>query len=129
MNSKQKSMQHLLDDVVTPESDCEHLGPNRTTLLEMVSQERARRKRTSTYLGTAAGACVCALVTLLLVQQSHWFQESPATPSTVHAVPAPPEPITIHEVNDKELLELLKDTPVALMEWPDGKHTLLVMER
>jgi hypothetical protein len=129
MNSKQKSMQRLLEDLVVPESGCEHLGPDRTTLLEMVSQERARRKRTRTCLGAAAGVGACALAAVLFVQQVHQPQEPLATPATAHAAPAPPPPITIHEVNDKELLELLKDTPVALMEWPDGKRTLLVMER
>lgn len=128
MNSKQKSMQRLLDAVVTPESDCGSLGPNRSAILEMVSHERARRRRIKRYLGAAAGVGGCALVALLFLQQSH-FQEPPTMPSLAYTAPAAPPPITIHEVDDKQLLELLKGTPVALMEWPDGKRTLIVMGR
>jgi hypothetical protein len=129
MNSKQKTMQRLLDDVVTPESDCGHLGPNRSTILEMVSREQTRRRRTKTMLGTAASAGACAAVALLLMRQPVPPQQPFPAKSTVDIAPSPAPPITIHEVNDRELLELLKDTPVALMEWPDGKRTLLVMER
>ncbi len=129
MNSKKKSMQRLLDDVVVPETDYGHLGPNRSAMLEMVSRERARRRRTKTILGAAAGAGACAVVASLFMWPFHSPHQPSPTESVVHAAPSPPRPITIHEVNDKELLELLKDTPVALMEWPDGKRTLLVMER
>jgi hypothetical protein len=129
MNSKQKSLQHLLDDVVTPQSDCGHLGPNRSTILDMVSHERARRRQARRCFGAASGAGVCAFVALLFMQQSPPPQELSVMPQTVQTAPTPPPPLTIREVDDKQLLELLKDSPVALMEWPDGKRTLLVMGR
>lgn len=129
MNSKQESLQRLLDDVVTPESDCGQLGPNRSTILEMVNHERTRRSRMRRCLGTAAGAGVCVLLALLFMQQSSPPQELSVMTQTVHTAPSPHPPLTIREVDDKQLLELLKGTPVALMEWPDGKRTLLVMGR
>lgn len=122
-------MQRLLDDVVTPESGCGHLGPNRSAILEMVGRERARRKRRKTILGVVAGAAGCALLAALLMWQAPARQQPTlAAPAVVDTAPAPP-PIMIHEVDDKELLELLKGTPIALMEWPDGSRTLLVVQR
>jgi hypothetical protein len=129
MNSKKKSMQRLLDDVVVPETDYGHLGPNRSAILEMVSRNRARRRRTKTILGATAGAGACAVVASLFFWPLHSPQQPSPTEPVVHAAPSPPPALTIQEVNDKELLELLKDTPVALMEWPDGKRTLLLTER
>ena len=129
MNPKQKSLQRLLDDVVVSEAGCEHLGPTRSALLEIVSQERTRRKHTRLALGTAVGASVCALVALLFLQRHDLPQRPSSPPQIVQTTPPPSDSLTIHEIDDKELLELLKGTPVALMEWPDGKRTLLVMER
>lgn len=122
-------MQRLLDDVVTPESDCGHLGPNRATILEMVSHEQGRRRRTRRCLGAAAGVGFCAMLALLFIRPSPLPQETSTMLSTVQTAPSPPPPLTIREVDDKQLLELLKGTPAALMEWPDGKRTLLVMGR
>jgi hypothetical protein len=129
MNPKQKSMQRLLDDVVIPESDCGHLGPDRSVILEMVSHERMRRRRTRRCLGVAAGAGICAVAALLFIQPSPLPHETSVVRPKVQTAPAPLPPLTIREVDDKQLLELLKDSPVALMEWPDGKRTLLVMGR
>ncbi|OAI55901.1 hypothetical protein AYO49_05070 [Verrucomicrobiaceae bacterium SCGC AG-212-N21] len=45
------------------------------------------------------------------------------------AQPAPPEPLVIQQVNDEQLLTLLQDTPAAIMVWPDGRRTLLVLDQ
>jgi hypothetical protein len=50
------------------------------------------------------------------------------------AVAPPPSPphassIVIHQVDDQQLLALLQDTPLALMEWPNGDRALMVIEQ
>ncbi|HSI62491.1 MAG TPA: hypothetical protein VLE43_05210 [Candidatus Saccharimonadia bacterium] len=126
MNPEEKKLQHLLDDVVPPTAEGAAWGPERSTIIAMVGRERARRKRMRIRMAAWCGSAV-ALAALLFT----WQSDPPQEKSIADAAPAPPSApaITIHQVDDKELLVLLKDAPVALMEWPDGRRTLLVVER
>jgi hypothetical protein len=86
----------------------------------MVRQERSRRHRA--YAAFAAVAMASAVMLML------W---QPVARKAVSAAASPPvpRPIVIDEVNDQQFLALLNGTPAALMEWPDGQRTLLVVER
>jgi|SRR6187551_1839787 hypothetical protein len=118
MNPHSQNLQELLDDVV-PASGLE-IGPDRAALRAMVRQERSRRHRARAMFAAVSIACAAMLL--------FW---RPASRETVPVSVGPPvaAPLVIHQVDDQQLLVLLKGTPAALMEWPDGQRTLLVMER
>lgn len=110
----------LLDDVVPSEG--EHCGPARSDLLAMVRRERMCRRQVRVVLGST-----CAL---LLVFGILWRPDVSVESPPSQAITAPAtRPVVIQEVDDRQLLSLLKDTPAALMEWPDGQRTLLVVGR
>jgi hypothetical protein len=111
-------MHSLLDDVLSTTGAGS--SPDRAAILKMVRQERSRRHRA---YATFAAVVMASIVMLIL-----WQPVSRETVSAVTSPPAP-RPIVIHEVDDQQFLALLNGTPAALMEWPDGQRTLLVVER
>jgi len=119
MNPNETNLQTLLDDVLP--SSGEHCGPSRADVSAMLRSERHRRRRLRT------GAAVLALLALVSVSLL-WRNERTARPSVVHA-PTKPASIIVQEVNDEQFLMLLQGMPAALMEWPNGERTLLVVEQ
>ena len=118
MNPNRDELRALLEDVLPATG--EHCGPSRAHLLDVVKRERSRRHRTRTILVTTAACLFAALVFI-------WPRSHP-TNAPLSAGPKAPTPIVIHEVNDQQLFALLKDTPVALVEWPNGERTLMIVE-
>lgn len=116
MNPASQKLQHLLDDVMP--TGGERCGPNRAALLAMVQRERSRRRR---FRMASSVAAIAALALLFL-----WQPVPVEEPAVVTDSPAP---LVIKQVNDQQLMALLQDTPAALMEWPDGSRTLLVVVR
>jgi hypothetical protein len=121
------NLQTLLDDLLPDAS-----GLDRAALLTMVREEHARRRRRR-ILAAASGTAALILLPLLAWrphrQESSPLIAAPVPPAPVMA-PAPPAPsIVIQEVDDRQFLALLQDAPAALMEWPNGERTLLVMQR
>jgi hypothetical protein len=117
MNPHSQNLQELLDDVV-PAAGAD-IGPDRTALMVMVRREHSRRRRARVMFAAVS----VAFAAMLLIWQS-----APWKSALVPAKPPVSVPIVIHQVDDQQLLVLLKGTPAALMEWPDGQRTLLVME-
>jgi hypothetical protein len=118
MNHDPPNLRHLLAELVPPSGNC--CGPGRAAILEMARHERARRRQ-KRLIVSASAAALLALVLL--------WPSAPRQEPTLPATPVASSHIVIDQVDDRQLLALLKDTPVALMEWPDGQRTLLVMER
>ena len=123
MNPNKTKLRALLDEVL-PASGEDH-GPSRAQVLGMLHRERARRRRWRT------GAALMAVSTLLLLPWLWKNHHSASTPlvkmaQTVSKA-APARAITIEHVNDEQLLALLHGTPAALVEWPNGDRTLLVV--
>jgi len=119
MNSNEKNLRALLDDVLPVSAeDC---GPSRGDVSAILRSERARRRRLRS--GTAT-LVLTALISVSLL----WRDERIPWSSIMHA-PTKPRFIIVHEVNDDQLLALLHDIPAALMEWPNGDRTLLVVEQ
>jgi hypothetical protein len=108
----------LLDEVLMTPGD--RVGPSRTDLLEMVRHENSRRRRVRAAFSLGAAATAFALAFA-------WPHNRHTELSTIDT-PLPRPGIVINHVDDQQLLTLLKDTPVALMEWPNGERTLLVIE-
>jgi hypothetical protein len=117
MNAHSGKLQELLDDVVPASAD--GIGPDRAALTAMVRRERSRRNH-------ARGMCAAALIAFAGVLL--FWRLGPRETAPVPAGRPAAAPIVIHQVDDQQLLVLLKGTPAALMEWPDGQRTLLVME-
>jgi hypothetical protein len=116
MNLNKTKLRVLLDDVL-PASG-EHHGPNRAQVLDMLHRERARRRW---HAGTALVA-ITALMMLPLLWKSNQSSSTSAASAAKKLAP-----ITIEHVNDEQLLALLRGTPAALMEWPNGDRTLLLV--
>jgi hypothetical protein len=118
MKSNPEELRLLLDDMVNRPGN--HCGPNRAELLELVRREHSRRLRVRTACSLAAAVSVAAMVLA-------WPRGEKAG-QTAAVTPRPTPEIVINHVDDQQLLVLLKDTPVALMEWPNGERTVLVVE-
>jgi hypothetical protein len=119
MKHDSQDLETLLDDVLP--DDC---GPDRAALLGMVREARACRRR----LRLAAVSGVAVLLMLALFAW-HPPSQAPAPMATAPPIPAPARAMMIQEVDDRQFLALLQDAPVALMEWPSGERTLLVVRR
>jgi hypothetical protein len=118
MNPSKRNLQALLDDVLP--SAGEHCGPSSAELSAMLRCERRRRRSRAVAVGLA--------LTALVSGSLQWRNERTAWPPFVPA-PAKPASIVVQEVNDEQLLALLHAMPVALMEWPNGERTLLIVEQ
>jgi len=118
MNPHKTKLRALLDDVL-PASG-EHHGPSRAEVLGMLHRERARRRW---HTGTA----LVAISTLLLLPLL-WKNNHSSGPTAADVASKPARTITIEHVNDEQLLALLHGTPAALVEWPNGDRTLLVVK-
>lgn len=120
-----KSLHHrwrpLLDDVLAGNETPS--GPDCAAVLAMVRTAQAQRQQRRLLLSTAA---VLALCFTYLSYQTNKPVPQPIQVAVRRTVePALPP---VKQINDDELLALLKDTPAALMEWPDGTRTLLIVQ-
>ncbi len=119
MNPDPEKLRTLLEDVLP--SSGEHCGPSSDEVLSILRHERRRRRMQNSVVLLAVAAIVAGAL--------HWNSEPAVEPPAIVHARSKPAPIVIHRVNDEELLALLKGTPVALMERPDGGRTLLVIEQ
>ena len=119
MNPDPDKLRALLDDVLPAAS--EHCGPSSDEVLSILRRERQRRRRLQN--------SVAVLATVAVAGGAWLWNNKPEVEVPVVQMPSKPAPIVIHRVNDEELFALLKGTPVALMEQPDGRRTLLVIEQ
>jgi hypothetical protein len=123
MKTKNDRLRPLLDEVLTV--DTAPVGPDCTTVLGMVREERVRRAQRRVLAGAAV------VVMGLVAYASFYLNPSIPTPvEVVRAVPEKPALPPVQRINDDELLALLNDSgnPSALMEWPNGERTLLIVE-
>lgn len=118
MNPDQEKLRALLNEVLPPSS--EYCGPSCADVSVMLRKDRNCRRR------LRSGAALLAVLAFGSVSLL-WKNGRTVWPS-VADVPTPPASIIVREVNDDQLLSLLQDTPVALMEWPNGERSLLVLD-
>ena len=141
MNPNKTTLRALLHDLL-PASD-EYPGPDRSQVLGLLRSERLRRRRQQ------AGAALAALaiLSLWLLLGKNLSRTVPSPLAATAGQPAPvadsggpgralpveatrkPAPLVIEHVNDEQLITLLQGTPSALLEWPNGNRTLLVLKR
>lgn len=114
MKPDSDSLDELLDELMPAEGRL-----RRDDLLALVRHERRRRQRRRVLM-----------LALPLVLAAAWFgvpRPGAPEPQAAPHVAAASKPLTIERVNDEQLLALLEGTPAALMHWPDGRRTLLVL--
>ena len=104
-------------------------------ILRRVGRERAAQSRVrqrSAFVAVAAVALLVASALLAIPWRRASTTSDTASIAQVHQ-PAPPEVTegsrssTIEKVDDDQLLGMMDDTPAALVEWPDGRRSLLVL--
>jgi hypothetical protein len=126
---KPDDLRPLLDEVL-PEANAKG-GPSCAEVLGMVREERAKRGQRR-----AMGMAMVVVLGLVVWVQGQWDRQVPEQRAGVVVPVAVPvvvkkEKAVLAEVkiiNDDELLELLGDVPSALLEWPNGERTLLIVE-
>jgi hypothetical protein len=118
MNPDDEKLRALLNDLL-PTAAGEY-GPARAQVLEMARHERSRRRRARVIVKGFTAA------TFLLAGIASWcFRPTPSLAPIATASDS--QPVLIQSVDDDELFALLQSTPSALMEWPNGERTLLVV--
>jgi hypothetical protein len=118
MKPDEQKLRALLDDVLPPTAG--QCGPDCTRVLEMARQNRSRRRARTALATTAAALGIVSLFAL---------RSRPASSPASFATAVEPAPLVIHSIDDAQLFTLLKGTPTAIMEWPNGDRTLFFMER
>ena len=118
MKANPRDLQRLLENVLSEPGD--GCGPSRIDLLELVRHEHSRRRtlRTASYVAAVVGVVAIAVA----------WPGGRQGGQTATLLPLPSPEIVINHVDDEQLMALLKDTPVALMEWPNGERTVLVID-
>ncbi len=128
MKTKNEQLRPLLDEVL-PDMEGQG-GPNCAEVIGMVRAERAKRGQRRAM--AAAVVVVLGVVAFSFVQQeqesSKVVEVAVVSPVKVKPEVAAPSLPPVKRINDEELLELLADTPSALLEWPNGERTLLIVE-
>ena len=139
MKAMQEEGQELIEEIFNPDSP----SPGCSTaeilrLVETARQARQRRRRTA--------ACTCAA--LIVGAGLYFFTDRSAAPSKLNtpeiaatavrpskALASAPgsagevEAPKIEHVDDEAMLAMIKDHPTALVRWPDGRQTLLLLTR
>lgn len=123
MKAKHDKLRPLLDEVMP--DDAVPAGPDCAAVLGMVREERMRR-----VLRRMMGVSAVAVMGLLTYASFYLNPSVPVQVEVVRAVPEKPILPPVQRINDDELLALLQDagTASALMEWPNGERTLLIVE-
>jgi hypothetical protein len=125
---------NLLDELVQPART--KIGPSSSEVLTMVRQEHYRRRKRR-LLTTVSLSIVVAMTSIFLLQQTARESKLPLNSSRATFLIDSGEGsgtsleqtrLVMEEVNDDQLLDSLDQAPSALLEWPNGERTLLVLK-
>jgi hypothetical protein len=122
----------LLEDIFAPEHPSSEVSAEE--VLRLVQQAREARQRRRRFSAAAALFLASAVwaVTFLPGRSTNSTNSS----RTQANVPVPSAPIAsassitppiVEHVDDEHMLALLDETPAALVRWPDGRRTLLLL--
>ena len=116
----------LLEDLFSPSENEETLPIEK--ILGVIRQGKELRRRRRRALAVAA--CGFALAAAVFGVWNSRPQEPGRSLTQVSASPVVPpqaEVPRVERVSDQGALALLDSTPSALIEWPDGRRTLMVL--
>ena len=129
MRPMNEDRRELLEDIFAPEHQAKCVTAEEITrIVHAARQARQRRRR------SAAGA---ALILAAALSAVALFPRKPGSvPPTAANVPAAPVialaqapamPPAVEHVDDEGMLAMLDDKPAALVRWPDGRRSLLLL--
>jgi hypothetical protein len=119
----------LIEDIFAPEQPSSAVTAEEILrLVQHAREARQRRRRLSTVAILFLAAAVWA-VTLLPGRSIHSLRTAvnvpvPSAPIAVKPSVSPP---IVERVDDEHMLALLDETPSALVRWPDGRRSLLLL--
>jgi len=119
----------LLEDIFAPKNSSSAVSAEQVLQLVQHAQEaQQRRRRLSAAAALFLVAAVWA-VTLLPRQSSNSSRVTTniPVPSAPIASVSSITPPTVEHVDDEHMLDLLDETPAALVYWPDGRRSLLLL--
>jgi len=119
MKTHSEKLHALLHEVLP--SAGEHCGLTSAGVLHLLHDERRRLHRFRRNIALL-------VVLTMLLSAVLWRHSTPAT-APVASTKSQSAPLVIRHVNDEQLFALLKDTPAALMKFPDGTSRLLVLDQ
>jgi len=128
------------------DDDCsellEQLFPSESTtpvraedVFRWIDSDRKAKQRRLRHVATAAVVLVLGVCGLAIYSKDRAPEIASArtaplvTGPVVPIVPPEPAQSVVQQIDDEALLKLLDDTPAALVEWPDGRRSLLVVVR
>jgi hypothetical protein len=130
MKPTPENRQELLEDVFTPERPSRPVSAEEVLGLIRAARERRQQRRRALACTALLLAAVGWSAALLRGGKSAPGSPAVASANSVPAVavlPPPPSASLIEHVGDDEMLDLLKGRPVALVHWPDGRQSLLML--
>ena len=132
MKPNDDELRELLEDVLLPEDADE--GASLRVVLDLIRSAReARLRRRRRVASGIAGVAIIGCLALFASPRSR-IEPAPDVARIVRAadqpVSRPAEPITppsIQRVDDDGMLAMLDDRPTAIVSWPDGRRSLLML--
>ncbi len=136
MKLKDDDHRELLEDVFAPDSGESLLSS--VEVVRMVESAREARRRARRRIAVATTAAVIAVGAWIsmrpIAEQRFKPKEAVSMPPSgpqaptadTHVAIAPPR---MERIDDETMLGMLKDQPTALVRWPDGRRTLLLLTR
>ena len=116
----------LLEDLFSPSENDETLPIEE--VLGVIRQGKHNRYRRRRVMALAAcGLLLVAAVSGAWMSRPQVPRGSLAQVATSTVVPSQPDPPRVERVSDQGALDLLDSTPTALIEWPDGRRTLMML--
>jgi hypothetical protein len=119
----------LLEDIFAPETSPSAVSAEE--VLRLVQRAREAQHRRRRLAATAALFLAAAVWASIFLPSRSPNSSRPTTnvpaPSAPIAPPSSITPPTVEHVDDDRMLALLDETPAALVRWPDGRRTLLLL--
>jgi hypothetical protein len=129
MKPTNQGSRELIEDIFAPEQPSTSISAEEILrLVQHALEARQRRRRRSAAAAVFLAAAACA-VTFLPGRSTHSSRTAanvpiPSAPIAAKASVAPP---VVEHVDDERMLALLDETPAALVCWPDGRRSLLLL--
>jgi hypothetical protein len=116
----------LLEDLFSPSAEGDSLPIEE--VMELIRRERQARARRRSAVALVACA-ILALATFSSVWMSRPQMPDLSSPLIAAHTPISPQQNVpkVERVSDEGALALLDSTPSALIEWPDGRRTLMIL--
>ena len=133
MKTVHDEQRELLEDIFTPEAPSRSLSA--AEVMKLVEKERRSRRQRRRGLAVALTAIVGIAGGWISIQTPTKPEAAPRLADKVPSTPTPETvvvaaaitPPNVEHVDDEGMLEMLGKQPTALVRWPDGRQSLLLL--